>query len=81
MSLSKPSVRFLNFDPSLADSSTMSYSRSFRLTVTTAIKSPDGDGAIVKRLHELGLLGVGRQVHAVVGRPLLVAERRKRSFR
>ena len=46
MSLSKPLVRFRTSDPSFADRSTMSSSRSLRFTVTAAIKSPDGEGAI-----------------------------------
>ena len=46
-----------------------------RLTVTTAMRSPEGDGAIDERLGEVGPLAVGREVAAVVGRALLVAER------
>ena len=45
-SLSKPLVRFRTIDPSFDESRMMSYSRSLRFTVTAAIRSPDGDGAI-----------------------------------
>ena len=48
MFLSKPLVRLRTIDPSLAERSTMSISRSLRLIVTAAIRSPDGEGAIDK---------------------------------
>ena len=44
--LSKPAVRLRTIEPSLDDSRTMSASPSLRLIVTTASRSPDGDGAI-----------------------------------
>ncbi len=46
MSLLKPSVRFRTMEPSLDEARTMSISRSFRLRVTIARRSPDGEGAI-----------------------------------
>ena len=45
------------------------------LPVIAAIRSPDGDGSIESTLRVTRLLRVGREVAAVVGRPLLVAER------
>ena len=46
VSLSKPFVRLRTIDPSFDDSRTMSSSRSLRLSVTAAMRSPEGDGAI-----------------------------------
>src|SRR5262249_35767903 len=46
MSLSNPLVRFRTTDPSFDDSRTISISRSLRLMVYAAMRSPDGDGAI-----------------------------------
>ena len=62
-------------EPSLVDSSTMSSSRSRRLPLIAAIRSPDGDGSIDSTLRVARLLRIRREVAAVVGRPLLVAER------
>ncbi len=53
----------------------MSASPSLRFTVTTASRSPDGEGAIDSACGVLGLLLVRREVAAVVGRTFLVAER------
>ena len=75
MSLSKPLVRLRTIEPSLAESRTMSISRSLRLTVTAAIRSPDGDGAIESASAKSVFSLFGGEVAAVVGRPLLVAER------
>ena len=54
---------------------TMSSSRSLRLTVTTAIRSPEGDGAIDSASVKWVFSWFGARFAAVVGRPLLVAER------
>ena len=48
MSLSKPLVRLRTIDPSLLEMRMMSISRSLRLNVIAAMRSPDGDGAIEK---------------------------------
>jgi len=47
LSWSKPLVRLRTTEPSLADTRMMSSSRSLRLPVATAIKSPEGDGSAV----------------------------------
>ena len=41
-------MRFRTIEPSFAESSTMSASPSFLLMVTTAMRSPEGEGAIDK---------------------------------
>ena len=47
-SWSKPGVRLRMTRPSLVDSRTMSISRSLRLPVIAASRSPDGDGSTVR---------------------------------
>ena len=46
MSLSKPLVRLRTIEPSFDEIRMMSISRSLRLNVIAAMRSPDGDGAI-----------------------------------
>ena len=46
-------------DPSFAEISTMSYSRSRPLPVMAAIRSPDGDGSIVSTFENRPLRGSG----------------------
>ena len=46
MSLSKPLVRLRTIEPSLLEMRMTSISRSSRLNVIAAMRSPDGDGAI-----------------------------------
>ena len=75
-SLSKPLVRLRMTWPSLAESSTMSSSWSSRLPTTAASMSPRRRR--LDREHRRRTCvrsGLGREVAAVVGRPLLVAER------
>ena len=61
--------------PSLVDIRMMSSSWSLRLPAATAIRSPDGEGSIDTTTDVRRLAALGREVAAVVGRPLLVAER------
>ncbi len=75
MSLSKPRVRLRTTEPSFDGQQDDVDLAVLRLTVTAAIRSPDGDGAIDSASREVGLLLVGREIAAVVGRTLLVAER------
>ena len=46
MSLSNPLVRLWTIEPSFVETITISISPSFRLKVTTASRSPEGDGAM-----------------------------------
>ena len=61
--------------PSFVEIRTMSSSWSLRLPTTAAIRSPDGDGSIDSTLLYFVFARIGREVAAVVDRPLLVAER------
>ena len=79
-SLSKPGVRFRTTEPSFDETRMMSSSWSRRLPVI------DGDEVARRRRLDrdrarvVRLLGIGREVLAVVGRPLLVAERLEAVF-
>ena len=48
--------------PSLAETSTMSASLSLRLPVTTAIRSPEGDGSAVSALLKGVFSGLGARL-------------------
>ena len=61
-SLSKPEVRFLTTDPSLLDTRTMSSSWSFRLTVTCAMRSPDGEGSAESTSRYFVFSGLGARL-------------------
>ena len=58
----------------------MSSSPSFRLPLATAIKSPEGDGSAEIAWLKERLLGIRGEIPAVVGRPLLIAERLEALF-
>ncbi len=59
MLCAKPLVRLRITVPSLAEISTMSYSRSLPLPVIAAIRSPDGDGSIDSTFEKSPLRGSG----------------------
>ena len=81
LSWSKPLVRLRMIEPSLAETRTMSSSPSFRLPLATAIRSPEGDGSAEIAWLKDGLLAdSGARFAAVIGRPLLVAERLEALF-
>ena len=60
---------------SFVDSRMMSSSWSLRLPAATAIRSPEGEGSIETTTDVVRLAALRREVAAVVGRALLVAER------
>jgi hypothetical protein len=62
MSWLKPLVRFETTEPSLAETRTMSYSRSRWLPVTMASRSPDGDGSTVSALVRCDFSGSGARL-------------------
>ena len=73
--LVEPFVRLRTIDPSFDEISTTSSSPSLRLTVTVADQIARRRRRNRQRLRVVRLLLVRRQVAAVVGGPLLVAER------